>query len=131
MYPAICDGDVITVMPIETASIIIGDIILYRHKYGVIAHRVIRIAKKDAHHSQHSAPKLQSSDPSPHHLFFLRGDAAVVSDEPVSADQILGKVTLVERDGRHIDPYTRSAIIRSKARRLAARFKKFVFPKRN
>jgi len=47
MYPTIRNGDVITVMPIETASITIGDIILYRHKSGVTAHRVIRIAKRD------------------------------------------------------------------------------------
>jgi hypothetical protein len=65
MYPTICEGDAITVMPIETASISIGDIILYRHKSGVTAHRVIRITKRDAHHSQHSALRPQTSDLSP------------------------------------------------------------------
>jgi signal peptidase I len=124
MYPTICDGDVITVMPIETASITIGDIILYRHKSGVAAHRVVRTENKSDSH-------FRSSDLSPHHYFILRGDAAVVFDDPVSADQILGKVTFIEREGHRIDPYARRAIIRYKARRLAARFKKFVFFKRN
>jgi hypothetical protein len=131
MYPTICEGDVITVMPIETASISIGDVILYRHKSGVTAHRVIRITKRDAHHSQHSALRPQTSDLRPQSYFILRGDAAVVFDDPVSADQILGKVTLVEREGRRIDPYTRRAKILFSTRRLAARLRRFVFSQTN
>ena len=131
MYPTIRNGDVITVTPIETASITIGDIILYRHKSGVTAHRVIRITKRDAHHSQHSALRPQTSDLRPQSYFIFRGDAAVVFDDPVSADQILGKVTLVERSGRRINPYTRRAIIRFKARRLAVCFRRFVFSQTN
>lgn len=126
MYPTICDGDVVTVMPIETASITIGDIILYRHKSGVAAHRVIRIAKSGIYHSQHPVHPPQSTVLSPHHLFFLRGDAALIFDDPVSADHILGKVTLVEREGRRIDPYSLRATILFKARRLAARLKRSI-----
>jgi hypothetical protein len=126
MYPTICDGDVITVVPIETASITIGDIVLYRHKSGVTAHRVTRIEKRDSFDSQHSASTPQSSDLSPHHLFFLRGDAALVFDNPVSADHILGKVTLVEREGRRIDPYSFRANICFKARRLATCLKRTI-----
>ena len=131
MYPTICEGDVITVMPIETASITIGDIILYRHKSGVTAHRVIRITKRDAHHSQHSALRPQTSDLRPQSYFILRGDAAVVFDDPVSADQILGKVSFVERNGRRIDPYTRRAKILFSTRRLASRLRRFVFSQTN
>ncbi len=131
MYPTICEGDAITVMPIETASISIGDIILYRHKSGVTAHRVIRITKRDAHHSQHSALRPQTSDLRPQSYFILRGDAALVFDDPVSADQILGKVTLVEREGRRIDPYTRRAKILFSTRRLASRLRRFVFSQTN
>jgi len=128
MYPTICDGDIVTVMPIETGSISIGDILLYRHRSGVTAHRVTRIAKSGADHSQHSAHTPQSSDLSPQHLFFFRGDAALVFDDPVSADHILGKVTLVEREGRRIDPYSFTAKIRFKARRLAARLNRLLLP---
>ena len=131
MYPTIRNGDILTVTPIETASITIGDIILYRHKSGVTAHRVIRITKRDAHHSQHSALRPQTSDLSPQSYFILRGDAAVVFDDPVSADQILGKVTLVEREGRRIDPYTRRAKILFSTRRLASRLRRFVFSQTN
>jgi signal peptidase I len=131
MYPTIRNGDVITVTPTETAFITIGDIILYRHKSGVTAHRVIRITKRDAHHSQHSALRPQTSDLRPQSYFILRGDAAVVFDDPVSADQILGKVTLVERSGRRINPYTRSAKILFSTRRLASRLRRFVFSQTN
>ena len=61
MYPTICDGDIITVAPIKTACVTTGKIILYRHKSGVTAHRVIRIATKEPHHSQHATLKPQSS----------------------------------------------------------------------
>jgi hypothetical protein len=128
MYPTICDGDIVTVMPIETGSISIGDILLYRHKSGVTAHRVIRLAKGGTNHSQYSTPVPHSSDPCPHYVFFLRGDAALVFDDPVSADHILGKVTLVEREGRRIDPYSFTAKIRFKARRLAARLNRLLLP---
>lgn len=126
MYPTICDGDVITVMPIETAAITIGDIILYRHKAGVAAHRVIRMAKRDVPDFQPSAPEPRPSVLSPQSYFIFRGDAAVVFDDPVSADQILGKVTLVEREGRCIDPYSFKATICFNVRRMAARLKRSI-----
>ncbi len=135
MYPTIRNGDILTVTPIETASITIGDIILYRHKSGVTAHRVVRThqAKRrdslsilNTQRSQTSAPQTQTLSP-----LYLRGDAAVVFDDPVSADQILGKVTLVERSGRRINPYTRSAKILFSTRRLASRLRRFVFSQTN
>jgi len=126
MYPTICDGDVITVMPIETAAITIGDIILYRHKAGVAAHRVIRMAKRDVPDFQPPALEPRPSVLSPQSCFILRGDAAVVFDDPVRADQILGKVTLVERECRRIDPYSFRATVCFKARRIAARLKRSI-----
>lgn len=127
MYPTICDGDVITVVPIETDAITIGDIILYRHKAGVAAHRVIRMAKRDVPDFQSSAAEPRPSALSPQSYFILRGDAAVVFDDPVvRTDQILGKVTLVEREGRRIDPYSFKATICFNARRIAARLKRSI-----
>ena len=123
MYPTICDGDIITVAPVKTAPVTAGDIILYRHKSGVAAHRVVRIAKNGRFHSGHVSPESQTTDQSLQSCYILRGDAAVVFDDPVSAAQVLGKVTLVERQGRHIDPYSLKSTIRFKARRMAARLK--------
>jgi signal peptidase len=118
MYPTICDGDLITVQPIKPSDIIIGDIIFYRHKSGVVAHRVVNI----------QAP--QSSVPSPQYFFTLRGDAAIVLDNPVGTDQILGKVVSVERNGRCIDPYSLQVKFLYKARRLASRLKRLFFSHR-
>ncbi|MBT8332282.1 MAG: S24/S26 family peptidase [Deltaproteobacteria bacterium] len=126
MYPTICDGDIITVAPVKTASVATGDIILYRHKSGVAAHRVVRITKNGRFHSGQVSPEPQTTDQSLQPCYILRGDAALVFDDPVLAAQVLGKVTLVERQGRHIDPYSLKATICFKARRIAARFKKSI-----
>ena len=114
MYPTICDGDLITVQPIKPSNVIMGDIILYRHKSGVVAHRVVNI----------QAP--QSSVPSPQYFFTLRGDAAIVLDNPVGADQILGKVVSTEKNGRRINPYSFKVKLLYKTRRLASRLKRFL-----
>ena len=115
MYPTICDGDLITVEPINPSEIVIGDIILYRHEYGVVAHRVIDIEVPE------------SSVLSPQHCFTLRGDAANNDDDPVRADRILGKVVAFERNGRLLDPYCLRLKLFCKARRWAVRIKRFFF----
>jgi len=126
MYPTICDGDIITVAPVKTAPVTTGDIILYRHKSGVAAHRVVRIAKNGRFHSGQVSIRSQAPDHGPQPCYLLRGDAAVVFDDPVLAAQVLGRVTLVERQGRRIDPYSLKATIYFKARRIAVRFKKSI-----
>lgn len=45
MQPTILEGEAITVEPVATTAITPGDILLYRWKRGVIAHRVIRIER--------------------------------------------------------------------------------------
>ncbi|MGD8345433.1 MAG: S24 family peptidase [Desulfobacterales bacterium] len=124
MYPTICDGDIITVAPVQTACVTSGDIILYRHKSGVAAHRVMRIIKRSEDHSRSALNDLKNRSSSEKRHIILRGDAAVVCDDPVGADQVLGKVVLVERDGRRINPYSLKAILRFNARRMATHLKK-------
>ena len=119
MHPTIKEGESITVEPVEPPAVRTGDIILYRTKTGVIAHRVIRIEQKATSSEAifkaewpilKGRPSLsQSSSLSPQHLFLLRGDASVNCDRPVEGGQILGKVVSVERDGRLIDPYSPNA----------------------
>ncbi len=43
MHPTIKNSETITVEPVAPSSVKVGDIILYRSKAGIIAHRVIRI----------------------------------------------------------------------------------------
>ena len=97
MHPTIRDGETITVEPVTPSGVKVGDILLYRGKSGVIAHRVVQIERENTH-----AP-AGSSSLSPHHSFLLRGDASFNCDYPVKPEQILGKVVSVERDGKSID----------------------------
>ena len=126
MYPTICNGDIITVTPLEASSVTNGDIILYQHKSGVTVHRVMRILKRSGKNSR-SAPKgPQDRSLSEKLQFFLLGDAAIKYDDPICADQILGKVVSLERNGRRIDPYCLRIKLHFKARRLASRIKRLL-----
>jgi len=85
MYPAILDGDRITVAPVAAHEIARGDILLYRDGNRVLAHRLIGVAAYGTERR-----------------FRLRGDTNVRCDAPVRAAQIVGRVVAVERDGRAI-----------------------------
>jgi signal peptidase I len=126
MYPTICDGDVVIVMPIDAGSITIGDIILYRHRSGVTAHRVMRILKRSKRNSRSALQGPQDRSSSETLEFILRGDAAINDDAPVSSEQILGKVVSIERNGRRIDPYCLRIKLHCKIRRFASRIKRLL-----
>ena len=126
MYPTICDGDLITVQPIKPSDIIVGDIILYRHGSGITVHRVMQILKRSEEKSR-SAPKGPQDRSSSETLqFSFRGDAAIVLDNLVAGDQILGKVVSTEKNGRRINPYSFKVRLLYKTRRLASRLKRFL-----
>jgi signal peptidase I len=109
MSPTIRDGEAVTVEPVEPCEVRKGDIILYRTASSVIAHRVMLIESRE--------------DAGP--IFHLRGDASSSFDAPVSAEQVLGAVVSVERNGRLISLAGMSARAISAARlhlfRLKAR----------
>jgi signal peptidase I len=117
MYPTILHEDVITVGPIKPEAIEIGDIILYRDQKNLIAHRVVKIEIKTD--SQSSVLSTQS-------CFILRGDARPGCDDPVAAGQILGKVVLIETNGRGINPYNFKAKLTFIVRRVVFRLKRFI-----
>ncbi len=113
MYPSIREGELITVEPVVPSDVQLGDIVLYRSERGLIAHRVVG-----------SSP-TQSSVLSPHH-FLLRGDASLCCDEPVAAEQILGRVVGVKRNGRSVALASRGAKLWHRARRLASGLKGWI-----
>ncbi len=132
MRPSILDGDVLIVEPIEPDVIKIGDIILYQADASMIAHRVIDI-EKVASSSFHSAsmPSLCSVSnaerkqaPCMHYSFILRGDASYSYDEPVYAEQILGKIVALERHNRSINPYSFKHKLACRVRVWACRLKR-------
>ena len=106
MHPTIKDGDKITVEPLKGAAIKRGDIILYRSKHGMIAHRVVRV-------------DLMSCEP---HLI-MRGDALTSFDLPIASQQALGRVVLVERGGFSTKPRGRRGRLIRAARLYASNIK--------
>jgi signal peptidase I len=121
MYPTILHEDVITVEPIRPEVVQVGDIVLYRNENSVIAHRIIKIENQSSIRidSQSSVLSTQS-------FFILRGDARPVCDDPINAEQILGKVVSVERNGRCINPYSLKLRLIFYVRRLASCLKRFL-----
>jgi signal peptidase I len=110
MYPTIRENEAITVEPVAPQDVKVGDIILYRSGESVVAHRVIQIEKGRGNTLR----------------FILREDTWGTLDEPVEAEQILGKVVSVEREGRNIDLYSKRVKMRLFAHTLASRFKRWV-----
>jgi hypothetical protein len=118
MYPTIKDGEMITVEPVVPSQVKRGDILLHYNGRGVIAHRVVRIGRKKAlFNTQYSVLDT---------FFILRGDASSTSDEPVEADQALGKVVSVERNGHLINLDGWKSIILYAAHLCRSRFKRSI-----
>jgi len=130
MFPTIMANETIMVEPIDPGTVSKGDIILYRFDGRLIAHRVVRIdcSAPQAKHSSSEAlhHSAQSSVLSPNHLFTFRGDASPACDAPVKADQILGKVVSIERNGCSLDPYSFKHKLGCLAHSWVNRFKRYL-----
>lgn len=84
MSPFIRDGDFITVSPVKSSFLKIGDIALYSTAENkIIVHRIIKKHKNNGRTT-----------------LWIKGDAAFGSPEKVDAQSVLGKVTAIERSGR-------------------------------
>ncbi len=80
------------------------------------------------HPSTHSSTQasIHSKALNPQLIFILRGDASAICDDPVEAEQVLGKVVSVERGGCSIDLYSRRAKMFHFAHARASRLKRWV-----
>ena len=131
MYPTILANEALVVEPVEPLSVHKGDIILYRSNGSLIAHRVLGVIRDDkADEFSSLIEAFSPDDPSAREnasfklekgntsqdsnrccssekrFFILRGDASRTFDEPVTSDQILGKVISIERNGNIVNPYS-------------------------
>ena len=120
MYPTILHEDVITVEPVDSSAVRVGDIVLYQSENSLIAHRVVKkeIQKEISNDAQSSVLSAQS-------YYILRGDARPACDDPVAAEHILGKVVLIKTNGRNINPYSLKAKLHFNVRRWVFRLKRF------
>jgi signal peptidase I len=81
MVPFLKGEEVVTLKKVSPSSLHIGDLIFFRDRYGsLILHRIIR--------------KRKSGDKA---YLETKGDALIAFDEPVLADDVLGKVCGVEK----------------------------------
>jgi signal peptidase I len=111
MYPAIRNGDYLSIVRCLMAELRRGDIVLAATERGLTAHRVVRITERDG--------VLQVT---------TRGDNALRTDRPIGAPQILGRVvhidqgTNVRQSGPESATMMRFAAVL--VRRLRARFQR-------
>jgi hypothetical protein len=118
MFPTIMANETVLVEPISPVAVNRGDIILYRCNGNLVAHRVMAIVTDTAANDYSSLLQAFSASgrgvcknnkkcsTGSRRLFILRGDAAGSFDEPVEADQVLGKIVSIQRWGRNHDPYS-------------------------
>src|SRR6266496_3219660 len=75
MLPAVRDGEILHVQPVDTATIRLADIVLFKDSAGFKAHRIVS----------------RQCD-----VFVTRGDAGVEPDDAIRGSQIMGKVIAKE-----------------------------------
>ena len=84
MLPFIKSGDVISLEPVAEKSLTVGTIVLYKSdQTQMVAHRVVKRRVKNGQ------------------IFLsVKGDAHLHSDQLVTGEQIIGKITEIKRDSR-------------------------------
>ena len=80
MWPTLVPGDVGIIEPTEISSLKLGQIAVFEGKKGWVAHRVVRIEKRD----------LQI-------LIRTQGDSIRVMDDAISSEQLVGVISVVHR----------------------------------
>jgi ribosomal protein S18 acetylase RimI-like enzyme len=83
MYPFIQDGDIVLVEPGSIDALKIGDVVFCR--------------RPDGSYFMHRLVKKRGTA-----TFWTKGDNSPHYDHPVPAEQALGKVIAIERDGRYL-----------------------------
>jgi signal peptidase len=83
MVPAVWPGDILVVKRLNNDELQPGQIVLCLREGGLMAHRMIR----------------RTGD-----RLITRGDSLLHSDPPVHGSEVVGPVTSILRNGRHISP---------------------------
>jgi signal peptidase I len=90
MLPSIWPGDLLTIRSCQPSEIVVGDILCFVRSGRFVIHRIAEIQCVHAGR-----------------LWVTRGDCMVRTDEPVTDEQILGKVVTIQRNGRVLSPAPR------------------------
>jgi SOS-response transcriptional repressor LexA len=79
MFPSIWTGDRITISPQKDVTI--GDVIVFNRGGQIVAHKLVRVFEKESIR-----------------YYQTRGDSSFRLDQPITAGEILGKVTGIKRE---------------------------------
>ncbi len=84
MYPALRPGDIGHIEKCVPNEIKVGDIVVFKYREKLIAHRLVTINNNDVR------------------TFVAKGDKNKFSDPPFAADAFVGKISSIERKGERI-----------------------------
>lgn len=110
MHPAIRDGEWVTVEPTDPTCVRRGDVLLYRSRRGLTAHRVVRVVADEGTPAR----------------FVCRADNGGAIEEHVDSRNILGRVARVERGRSQFDPASIRVRLASGAWRTVAELKRIL-----
>lgn len=94
MWPFVKAKEKLLIKPDCFASLKVGDIVLYQHQENLVAHRLIKIAKR----------KNEK-------LFFVRGDNCTSSPERINEAMFRGRAVGIIREGKIVNLTTRKQLI--------------------
>jgi signal peptidase I len=103
MWPWVRGGDVLIVRRASLRALRRGDIVLYARDARLFAHRLLRLRRSAGGRA----------------VLITKGDTLAHTDAPISAEEFLGRVEAVERNGRIVSLRSLPAALLG---RLAARF---------
>jgi signal peptidase len=122
MLPALWPGDILSVSSVGPADAVPGDIVVYKRGGRLVTHRVVEVRMSATRSPQfevrgrRSGPSsawrvpntYSSSGPEayvPYPVFVTRGDSAGHDDDPVRSQELLGRVTAIERGSQRFTPH--------------------------
>jgi len=88
MLPSIWPGDILEIHRVAAADLALGDIVVFAREHRLVVHRVLRVNRERDEV-----------------ILITRGDRSPRADSPVSASELLGQVTAIQRGQRNFIPY--------------------------
>ena len=111
MKPELAPGDIVFTKQVEPESLEVGDVIRFEMAGLHIMHRIVEIPENvDGQYFSSENEVYQVPEGSRGPIFITQGDNNNVADEPISAEQIIGKVVYTVREVGWVPIWIKRAI---------------------